>query len=165
MITFWASRLRSNAFIVAAADANSLPQERFLYSANEYLQVIWGSWGPCLNLFGVCHRASLRNGWFLLNMLHMRQDEERETTAKKHDSLRAQRELEVFGASSDSTGDGKLTTIEKWWSQHFEWLKGSGYLLRPRYAPNWIPSWHGTGKSMLLCEDSSIPMVRHTGHF
>ena len=95
----------------------------------------------------------------------MRQDEEREAEAKKRDFLRAQRELEAFGAPSVPIGDGQLTASERWWSQHFEWLKGSGYLLRPRYAPNWVPSWRGTKKSMFSCEDSSVPKVRHTGCF
>ena len=52
-----------------------------------------------------------------------------------------------------------LAPNEIWWSQHFGWLKDRGYLLRPRYAPGWVPSWKGTKKKKLLCEDSQIPVV------
>jgi hypothetical protein len=34
----------------------------------------------------------------------------------------------------------RLTTAEKWWRDHYELLKQRGYLLRPRYQPNWSPS-------------------------
>lgn len=55
--------------------------------------------------------------------------------------------------------EDQLTPNEMWWSQHFDWLKDCGYLLRPRYAPNWVPSWKGTKKERFSCEDSIVPMV------
>ncbi|KAL4064821.1 hypothetical protein V8B97DRAFT_2025923 [Scleroderma yunnanense] len=34
-------------------------------------------------------------------------------------------------------------------------LKDSGYLLRPRYTPGWVPSWKGTKKDGFLCSRAS----------
>ncbi|PBK97492.1 hypothetical protein ARMGADRAFT_1060679 [Armillaria gallica] len=34
------------------------------------------------------------------------------------------------------------------------WLKECGYKLRPRLQPDWTPSWTGTNKLPVLCEDS-----------
>jgi hypothetical protein len=34
----------------------------------------------------------------------------------------------------------RLTRAEKWWRDHYELLKQRGYLLRPRYQPDWSPS-------------------------
>ncbi|KAG0698895.1 hypothetical protein DFH29DRAFT_809763, partial [Suillus ampliporus] len=39
------------------------------------------------------------------------------------------------------------------------WLENCGYLLRPRYKPDWIPSWQGTSKSMFACEDWIKPQA------
>ncbi|KAI0363369.1 hypothetical protein BV20DRAFT_147088 [Pilatotrama ljubarskyi] len=43
---------------------------------------------------------------------------------------------------------------EHYWRDHYDWLRDSGYALRPRYKPDWTPSWEGTQKSALLSEDS-----------
>ncbi|KAL4061838.1 hypothetical protein V8B97DRAFT_1999172 [Scleroderma yunnanense] len=67
-------------------------------------------------------------------------------------AVRAQRELKAFGEVY-TPKDGRLTKSEIWWSQHYEWFKGHGYLLRPRYAPGWVPSWQGTMKNRFKCED------------
>ena len=48
---------------------------------------------------------------------------------------------------------GLLHGLELYWRDRFEWLKQSGYTLRPRYNPNWIPSWQGTDKFYFECED------------
>ncbi|KAN0084563.1 Protein kinase-like domain containing protein [Tylopilus felleus] len=72
-----------------------------------------------------------------------------ETAANPDQALLAQLER-VFG---DMPTNGELTEPELWWSQHYQWFKDSGYLLRPRYAPDWTPSWQGTKKSWVLCED------------
>jgi hypothetical protein len=53
-----------------------------------------------------------------------------------------------------------LFTGESWWRDHFEWLKESGYLLRPRYDPAWVPSWVGTKKDWYKCEDGMVAWVR-----
>ncbi|KIJ60042.1 hypothetical protein HYDPIDRAFT_139776 [Hydnomerulius pinastri MD-312] len=42
---------------------------------------------------------------------------------------------------------------EVWWRDHYNWLKSRGYLLRPRYSPNWVPSWITSKKGWVECED------------
>ncbi|KAH9858864.1 kinase-like domain-containing protein [Lenzites betulinus] len=42
---------------------------------------------------------------------------------------------------------------EHFWRDHYTWLEGKGYQLRPRYRPNWTPSWLGTKKDPDRCED------------
>lgn len=83
---------------------------------------------------------------------------ETETTASREQALLAQLELTVFGDMS-ANKDGQLSEPERWWSQHYHWLKESGYLLRSRYAPDWTPSWEGTKKSWVLCEDGCAAPV------
>jgi hypothetical protein len=43
----------------------------------------------------------------------------------------------------------KLTPEEEFWRDHQRWLQDCGYMLRPRYMPDWQPSWpanvHGMG--------------------
>ncbi|KAJ7282659.1 hypothetical protein C8J57DRAFT_1499628 [Mycena rebaudengoi] len=49
----------------------------------------------------------------------------------------------------------RLFTPELFWRDHFDWLKESGYLLRPRFRPGWIPSWKvDPRKNRIRCEDS-----------
>ncbi|KAK0487593.1 hypothetical protein IW261DRAFT_1603633 [Armillaria novae-zelandiae] len=50
--------------------------------------------------------------------------------------------------------DEKLTIDEIFWRDHCMWLKECGYKLRPRLQPDWTPSWTGTNKLSVLCEDS-----------
>ena len=76
--------------------------------------------------------------------------------------LLAQLESAGFGDPSDGE---QLAKPELWWSQHFQWLKDNGYLLRPRYAPDWVPSWRGTKKNRFMCEDGRVPYVCHSGLF
>ncbi|TBU31692.1 kinase-like domain-containing protein [Dichomitus squalens] len=42
---------------------------------------------------------------------------------------------------------------EIYWRDHHDWLQQRGYMLRPRYKPDWKPSWTGTNKSPFLCDD------------
>ncbi|KAG1751144.1 kinase-like domain-containing protein [Suillus lakei] len=67
----------------------------------------------------------------------------------------AQREFEAFGAAGERR-PGALTVYEVWWCQQYQWLKGKGYLLRPRYAPEWVPSWEGLQCHPFTCEDGNI---------
>jgi hypothetical protein len=53
----------------------------------------------------------------------------------------------------------ELVDYELFWRNNYEWLKAQGYLLRPRYEPNWKPSWEGTDKSWDECEDASMIWV------
>ena len=46
-----------------------------------------------------------------------------------------------------------LAAGEIYWRDRYDWLKGAGYTLRPRYEPKWEPSWRRTGKSRFQCED------------
>ncbi|KAI0363364.1 hypothetical protein BV20DRAFT_975753 [Pilatotrama ljubarskyi] len=49
---------------------------------------------------------------------------------------------------------GKLTSGECWWRDHQIWLAERGYMLRPRYRPDWEPSWKkDPGRSPMGCED------------
>jgi len=50
---------------------------------------------------------------------------------------------------------------ESWWRDHYQWLKEAGYLLRPRFDPAWIPSWFGTKKDWLDCEDAKVAWFSH----
>ncbi|TEB30978.1 hypothetical protein FA13DRAFT_318648 [Coprinellus micaceus] len=49
--------------------------------------------------------------------------------------------------------DGLLFTYEEIWVRHFHFLASRGYQLRPRYNPDWVPSWrlkpvkYGSGKN------------------
>ncbi|KAF8834107.1 hypothetical protein BDN67DRAFT_1016853 [Paxillus ammoniavirescens] len=56
-----------------------------------------------------------------------------------------------------TTEDGQLGESRVWWSQRYQWLKDNGYLLRPRYASNWPPSWQGTKSNWATCEESLPP--------
>ncbi|KAJ7212912.1 hypothetical protein GGX14DRAFT_563958 [Mycena pura] len=51
-----------------------------------------------------------------------------------------------------------LNPAEVYWRDHHDWLKESGYQLRPRFRPGWIPSWKTDPKKLsVLCEDSWRP--------
>ena len=54
----------------------------------------------------------------------------------------------------------QLAEYELFWRDRYEWLKARGYLLRARFAPNWKPSWEGTGKPWNQCEDAHKIWVR-----
>ncbi|OSX65919.1 hypothetical protein POSPLADRAFT_1052589 [Postia placenta MAD-698-R-SB12] len=49
--------------------------------------------------------------------------------------------------------EGGLTDAEYYWRDHQPWLQECGYMLRPRYRPDWVPSWLGTKKLFSQCED------------
>jgi hypothetical protein len=38
-----------------------------------------------------------------------------------------------------------LNVAERWWRAYQPWLELRGYLLRPRYRQDWIPSWEQKG--------------------
>lgn len=82
-----------------------------------------------------------------------------EAEVRREEELLAQLELAAFGDTPRNKDVGKLSEPELWWSKHYIWLKDSGYILRPRYAPDWTPSWKGTKKSWLMCEDSQVAKV------
>ncbi|KAJ3712463.1 hypothetical protein C8R42DRAFT_647607 [Lentinula raphanica] len=53
----------------------------------------------------------------------------------------------------------KLWTCELFWRDHYDWLKSKGYLLRPRFHPDWVPSWIGTSARPRGCEDSQSQLL------
>ena len=57
-------------------------------------------------------------------------------------------------AEADSDPEEILLPQEKWWRRRYEYLEKRGYRLRPRYEPNWKPSWLEPGASRLFCEDN-----------
>ncbi|KAL5492948.1 hypothetical protein ACEPAI_4396 [Sanghuangporus weigelae] len=46
-----------------------------------------------------------------------------------------------------------LSPGERVWRNRQRMLERHGYLLRPRFRPDWVPSWLNTAKRPLLCED------------
>ncbi|OCB91803.1 hypothetical protein A7U60_g916 [Sanghuangporus baumii] len=46
-----------------------------------------------------------------------------------------------------------LLANERWWRNHYDVFIQHGYELRPRYHPDWTPSWAGTKKLPFCCED------------
>ena len=57
-------------------------------------------------------------------------------------------------AANLSMAEGGLDEIEiLYWRNNYEWLRDRGYQLRPRYSPDWIPSWMGTTKHHRNFED------------
>ena len=66
----------------------------------------------------------------------------------------------------DPRPDGKLEDLwdgESWWAERQEALERAGYMLRPRYRPDWKPSWPGTNKPYDYFEDGQIMDV--SDHF
>lgn len=54
---------------------------------------------------------------------------------------------------------GGLAKHEYFWRDRQPWLQERGYMLRPRYTPDWKPSWLGTTKHYSDCEDGQSTMV------
>lgn len=55
-----------------------------------------------------------------------------------------------------SVSDGSLQPWEVAWRDRFDALKAKGYVLRPRFRPDWQPSWIRMGLGgyeRYLCED------------
>ena len=57
--------------------------------------------------------------------------------------------------------EGRLFEAETFWRDHYLWLKEQGYLLRPRYNPQWVASWKlDPKKHWMLVEDGQLAQVR-----
>ncbi|RPD52343.1 hypothetical protein L227DRAFT_537172 [Lentinus tigrinus ALCF2SS1-6] len=54
---------------------------------------------------------------------------------------------------TDPAKRGLLSEREIFWRDRHDWLKKRGYELRPRFRPGWTPSWKGTKKTIISCED------------
>ncbi|KAI0669517.1 kinase-like domain-containing protein [Trametes maxima] len=59
-------------------------------------------------------------------------------------------------ARSTLKGNYDLIPTEHFWRDRQEFLHKHGYVLRPRYWPNWKPSWLGTNLHPIYCEDSIV---------
>ncbi|KAM5532831.1 hypothetical protein V8D89_013472 [Ganoderma adspersum] len=51
---------------------------------------------------------------------------------------------------------GGYVTAEYFWRDHQQWLQEQGCMLRPRYRPDWKPSWVGTKQDEEDLEDGLI---------
>lgn len=55
----------------------------------------------------------------------------------------------------------RLYSDELYWRDRYHFFKDRGYLLRPRYHPDWVASWKGTNKNWLECEDGLVGEVKY----
>ncbi|KAG6806696.1 hypothetical protein H0H92_010343 [Tricholoma furcatifolium] len=60
----------------------------------------------------------------------------------------------IFNPDDGASGLGKLDLVEMFWRKHCEYLGKRGYTLRPRYQPDWRPSWLENPEIVDNCEDS-----------
>ncbi|KAH8107735.1 kinase-like domain-containing protein [Cristinia sonorae] len=58
----------------------------------------------------------------------------------------------------DSEDPRDLHPGEIFWRDHQQWLQERGYMLRPRYMPNWVPPWKGTNRAGVEFEDGQVSM-------
>jgi hypothetical protein len=58
-----------------------------------------------------------------------------------------------------------LSPSEKLWREHYNLLNHRGYILRPRYQPNWTPTLLGNGRHYHSGEDHIMQIVRGMFHF
>ena len=54
---------------------------------------------------------------------------------------------------------GTLFRNEEWWRDQYHDIYNRGYELRPRYHPNWKPSWIRLGKDFFTVEDGQPSIV------
>ncbi|KAF6743542.1 hypothetical protein DFP72DRAFT_827633 [Ephemerocybe angulata] len=57
-------------------------------------------------------------------------------------------------STSHPYNQANLSSGEVYWRDHYIWLKQSGYALKPRFNPDWVPSWTGKNIDPNDCEDS-----------
>ncbi|KAH9971368.1 hypothetical protein BGW80DRAFT_1322100 [Lactifluus volemus] len=55
---------------------------------------------------------------------------------------------------------GTLVMTERWWRDHYNAISELGYKLRPRYHPQWQPSWVNLGKDFFSVEDGQPSILR-----
>ncbi|KAG9310555.1 kinase-like domain-containing protein [Chiua virens] len=65
---------------------------------------------------------------------------------------RAEKELAAWG-TLDRPLPEELDPSEIWWRDRYNQLSTLGYRLRPRYSPEWVPSWKALKKDWADCED------------
>lgn len=52
-----------------------------------------------------------------------------------------------------------LARLEVWWRDRAVFLESRGYRLRPRFLPDWKPSWAGRDLNPFSCEDGLRHLV------
>jgi len=52
-----------------------------------------------------------------------------------------------------------LLPWEMWWRDCYRVLESRGYRLRPRYHPDWVPSWKKSGEGFRTAEDGQYSVV------
>ncbi|KAH9013308.1 hypothetical protein EDB85DRAFT_2098347 [Lactarius pseudohatsudake] len=55
---------------------------------------------------------------------------------------------------------GTLVMTERWWGDCYHEIAERGYKLRPRYHPQWEPSWFKTSKDFYTVEDGQATTLR-----
>ncbi|KAI0296104.1 kinase-like domain-containing protein [Multifurca ochricompacta] len=55
---------------------------------------------------------------------------------------------------------GTLFGSELWWKNYYPEIEGHGYRLRPRYHPEWNPSWRISGRDFFAVEDGQPLLSR-----
>ena len=65
----------------------------------------------------------------------------------------SQKKLAMWG-TTDRILPEELDSREVWWRDRYKQLNNYGYLLRPRYSPQWVPSWKTSNKDWRHCEDA-----------
>ena len=52
--------------------------------------------------------------------------------------------------------EGQRFSGEMFWVEQQSWLKERGYNLRPRYQPDWVPSWKKPVETTFLGREDAI---------
>jgi hypothetical protein len=68
-------------------------------------------------------------------------------------------QIHVGGAGQAGREIGMLFRNEEGWRDQYYVIYDRGYALRPRYRPNWVPSWKGLGKDFFAMEDGQPSIV------
>jgi hypothetical protein len=72
--------------------------------------------------------------------------------------LRSSLELEHYAARTDREAY-TLFPSELWWRDYYDIINNRGYEFRPRYHPDWVPSWKKTGRDFFTVEDGQHCLV------
>ena len=81
------------------------------------------------------------------------------TTDKSQASPPPRKRKKVFGLAAVYYPP-TLSPSEKLWREHYNFLNHRGYILRPRYQPNWTPTLLGNGRHYHSGEDHIMQIVR-----
>ncbi|KAJ6525875.1 hypothetical protein DFH09DRAFT_1095431 [Mycena vulgaris] len=63
---------------------------------------------------------------------------------------------------SENIAAGLLETYEVYWRDHYSWLQDCGYLLRPRYSPDWSPPWLGNTTKTPADFEEGVKLITST---